>query len=78
MQPAKVSGWDGPRCWCGKPAKFADGDRPKCGNHAMHHRAEKERWRKVLKEIKQNFTVEEAREWVRLGIASKLATEYDV
>lgn len=46
-----ASDWTGPSCWCGKPAKFKDGDRPKCGNHALGHRAEKERWRKLFKQL---------------------------
>lgn len=74
-KPAKVDNWTGARCWCGRPAKFEDHGRPKCGNHALGHRAEKERWRKVIKDLQTHFTTEEARECVRLAIASKLASQ---
>lgn len=68
----RASKYDGPRCWCGRPARYPENGKPKCGNHNLARRAEKARWRRLLKELQDHFTIEEARECVRLAIASKL------
>lgn len=72
---AKVDTWTGPRCYCGKPGRYPENGRPKCGHHNLTRRAEKERWRKVLKEIQNNLTLEEARECVRMAVANKLVSQ---
>jgi hypothetical protein len=55
--------YSGPVCWCGDPAKFEDSGRPKCGNHALGHRSERDRWRKLVKELRLDYgTVEAVRE----------------
>lgn len=64
--------YDGPKCWCGKPGRFEDNGRPKCGNHAVQRRAQKDRWRKIFKEMQSQLTIEEARECVRLAVTNKL------
>jgi hypothetical protein len=60
-----VQVWTGPLCHCGRPARF-DGF---CGNHNNERRAEKARWRKLLKEMQAHFTADEAAERVRLMVA---------
>ena len=52
--------YEGPICWCGKPAKWEEDGKPKCGNHHNARRREKEQWRNVLKEMQGNFSPEEA------------------
>lgn len=59
---AQAPAWDGPACWCGKPARFVDGGRPKCGNHATQRRTENERWRKIFRQLRDGFTIEQVRE----------------
>jgi hypothetical protein len=69
-----VQSWTGPRCWCGKPAKFEDHGRPKCGNHALGHRADKERWRRLTQEM-QELGYERAKEVIRLARAEQAVEE---
>ena len=53
----KEDTWTGPRCHCGRPARFEGF----CGNHNLPRRAEKARWRKALKDLQAKFTLEQVR-----------------
>lgn len=62
VKESKPSRWNGPVCWCGRPGRFEEAGGSRCGNHASQRRAEKDRWRKLFRELQSRFTLEQLRE----------------
>ena len=64
VKPPKPSKWDGPLCWCGRPGRYPESGRPKCGNHNGGRRAEKAKWRKLFRQLQDKYTIEEVRRFL--------------
>lgn len=64
VNPTQYMPWYGPLCWCGRPGRYPENGRPKCGNHNLTRRADKERWRKVFRELQAKFTLEQLKELI--------------